>query len=239
MTYPEIHSYMTVIGDAYSGTERWQFGLRFNYGGASEQVLADALAVYVKDWWNGTGYTSGTNSWRAPNTHRLTEIKVARIGTDGLYVPGTDSASNYPGNLTGSGTPGYNQAPQDTVAVTLLTAKPRGYASKGRIYPPQSIEMQLGADGKLPTVKAAILAASFKKLLDNINASSYVGQVAVYSKGKGVPSYDTAHNRITYTYPNVGTKEPVTGVSVGLVMDTQRRRRRQLLESVRQEATLA
>lgn len=239
MTYPEEHTYVSVIGDAYSTAERWQFGFRLRNEAATNVNLAPVIGPEVLKWWTGgTGYTTGVDKWQPPNTHRLLEVKVARIGTDGKYDPDDpDSASYFPSPTGGAGTPLAASAPQLTTAVTLLTAKPRGLASKGRIYPPPSTLWALGTDGRISTSVADQLAASIKRLINDINALTLVTNVAVFSRGKGVPTYNSAKNRIEYSYPNAGAVENVTGVGVGRVIDTQRRRRRQLADA-RQEVTL-
>jgi hypothetical protein len=240
VTYPEEHSYVTVIGDCYNQIERWQFGFRLRNEAATNVNLAPAIGPVVQNWWNNTGYTVGVDRWMAPSTHRLTEVKVARIGLDGLYDPDDpDSASWFPTTPpAGPGTPPSGMSPQQTMAVTLLTAKPRGLASKGRLYPPMStLAVTQTTDGRIQNTVAQQLAASIKHLINDINALTLVTSVAVFSRGKGVASYDSAHKRVEYTYPNAGAVENVTGVGVGRVVDTQRRRRRQITE-LREEVTL-
>lgn len=232
MGYPNQHQYLTVIGDSYGSTERWQFGLRISDGGVSNQVTAEAVADDIEAWWRGTtGYVSSTQ-FLPSSTHRLTELKCARIGTDGQYPDGQASYSHfYLPPIAGLGTPPAGQTPQSTVAVTLTTAVPRGLASKGRIFLPPSQRYQPAtADGLLSTADATSIRQSIIVLINAINANTEVGNVQVFSRGKGEASYNAVKKRVEYTYPNTGAVNNVTGVRVGRVVDTQRRRRRSLAE---------
>lgn len=233
MTFPQAHQYVTIIGDAYGATERWQFGLRLTSGGVSNQATADALKPIVLKWWLGTAapYTVSAQ-FRPSTTHRLTEIKCANIDVDGKYPPTLPSASAFfvPGQAS-SFTQPAGQIAQATIAATLFTALPRGLASKGRIYLPPSGWMLPGTDGLLPVPNAQAVADSVRILISEINADSVIGNVAIFSRGRGVPSPPVLGKKPKYTYPNAGAMNVVTGVRVGKVVDTQRRRRRSLVES--------
>lgn len=225
MPYPNTHMYLTVLGDAYGGTEHWQFGLRLSDGGLSGQVTADACRPVISDW-----FANVNNGFIA--THRLTSVKCARIDTDGQYQDNTISGESFqvpptPGATAWSAD--QQAIPQNTVVATLTTAVPRGYASKGRIFlPPQIWNVQ--SDGLISVADATSVANSVKSLINSLNALSVVGNVIVASRGKGVRAVD-AKGKVTYTFPNPGAQNNVTGVQVGRVVDTQRRRRRQLSEA--------
>ena len=233
MPYPNAHGYVSVIGSAYGGSEHWQFGFRLDPAPVGNQAMADDLAPIIQAWWLGSApYTAGVDKFGSLNTHTLDEIKVAQVGTDGRYVPEVPSASHFFIPVAAGVTnPGQGQVPQATVVATLRTALPRGLASKGRIFLPPSSEYMPGADGRLTTGAADHLRDSVLRLIRAVNASALVGNVTIFSKGRGVPTYNAARNRIEYTYPNPGAKQLVTGVAVGRVVDTQRRRRRSLAEA--------
>lgn len=232
MPFPEQHQYMTVIGDAYNSAERWQFGMRLTDGGVSNQVTAEAISDDVEAWWRGTtGYTTA-NQFLANSSHRLTELKVARIQPDGTY-PDTDPSYShfYVPPIAGPALPKDGTVAQNTIAVTLTTALPRGYASKGRIYlPPSQLYVPNQTTGIIDAINADKIRDSIRTLINAINANTVVGNVAIYSRGKGVPTFNSVKNRIEYSYPNPGASNVVTGVRVGRVIDTQRRRRRSLTE---------
>lgn len=233
MPFPEQHQYLTIIGDCYGATERWQFGLRLSDGGVSNQVTAEAVSDDIQRWWQATApYNTVVDGFGPSSTHRLTEVKCARIQPDGTYPPTDASYSHfYLPPIAGDQTPPAGQLPQGTVCVTLTTAVPRGLASKGRIYLPGSSRYVPQSDGLITSTNANAIAASIKRLINEINANTEVGNVMIYSRGKGVPTYDAQHKRVEYTYPNPGASRPVTGVRVGRVVDTQRRRRRSLAET--------
>lgn len=229
------HFYLSIIGDCYTAAEKWQFGLRGlgTDGVVTNQQVAEAAAPIVQAWWQQTGAFTSPNNFEAPNTHRLTELKVAQIDLDGTYIDGTYSYSHfYLPPIAGGATKRDGQSAQQTIAATLLTAVPRGLASKGRIYlPPSWHYIPQSTDGLIPSGDASALANSVKTLINQLNALPDFGPVMVMSKGKGVPSYNATKHRVEYDYPNPGASNAVTAVRVGRVVDTQRRRRRSLPET--------
>lgn len=232
--YPVQHQYLTVIGDCYGATERWQFGLRLSDGGVDNLATAQAIQDDVSRWWNGTApYSQVPESRYMPTlTHRLTEIKVARILPNGTYPLDQASASVfYVPPIVGPGAVVNGQSAQQTMAVTLLTAVPRGLGSKGRVFLPPSSFMIPQPDGRLTQAVADQFALSISTLIGEINANAQVGNVQVISRGKGVKRDDVPGKRWVYDYPTPGTANNVTGVRCGRVIDTQRRRRRSLPES--------
>lgn len=230
--FPETHRYVTCIGNSYGGPETWQFGIRLSNTLDSNLDVANALFTPFRNWWMGDVPPYSTGAAFFPvSTQRLTELKVARLDMDGEYLPTEASASHfYVPALAGPGVPFQGYPPQATIAVTLLTNLPRGYASKGRIFLPHNRNMDLAADGRMDIAGAKALADSTKNLIKAINLAG-VGEVRVYSRGKGVPTSDTADGKVTYTYPDVGAQNAVTSVRCGRVVDTQRRRRRALVEA--------
>lgn len=104
--------------------------------------------------------------------------------------------------------------PQLSVVVSLETARARGLASKGRFFPPWA--GTVGQNGKIagPDTSSAqyAIAQGAIVMIRALDAMGPIpGQVVVFSlKGQ--------------------IAEPVTGVRVGNVVDTQRRRRASLIE---------
>lgn len=225
MPYPNTHMYLTVLGDAYGATEHWQFGLRLTDGGVSGQVTADACRPVINTWWANVN-----NNFS--ETHRLTSVKCARIDVDGHYPPSEVAGESFqtpstPGPVAWSSS--QQTIPQNSICLTLTTAVPRGHASKGRVYlPPQINDVQ--SDGLLLATDALSIATNFRGLINSLNALSVVGNVIIASRGKGVFTYDDKGHRHA-TFPNPGAQNNVTGVQIGRVVDTQRRRRRSLNES--------
>ena len=225
MPYPNTHMYLSIHGDAYGGSEQWQFGLRLTDGGASPQATADQCLGTVNGWW------ANVNSGFI-NTHRFVSVKCAQIGTDGLYVPNTiaGEAFQIPATAGPTAYAADQQAvPQMTICCTLGTAVPRGHASKGRVFPPPQF-FNVGSDGLLSVNDALSCAQRMQSLITGLNGLGLVGNVIVASRGKGEFTVD-AKGKKHFTFPNPGAQNNVTTVQVGRVVDTQRRRRRQLVES--------
>ena len=105
--------------------------------------------------------------------------------------------------------------PQQTLCVSLLTGAKRGLASRGRFYPPATIA-SLGADGTVNPNSVQAIATAARTLITNLNQW---------------PGADTPLGGQVVVLGGNGTTRPVTAVSVGNVMDTQRRRRSKLRES--------
>ena len=108
-----------------------------------------------------------------------------------------------------------NGMPQQTLCISLLTGAKRGLASRGRFYPPATIA-SLGADGTVNQNTVDAVAQAARTLINSLN---------------NWPGTDTPFNGQVVVLGGNGTTRNVTAVSVGNVMDTQRRRRNKLRES--------
>ena len=108
-----------------------------------------------------------------------------------------------------------NGMPQQTLCVSLLTGAKRGLASRGRFYPPATV-LSLGADGTVSKTGVNLVASAARTLINSLN---------------NWPGTDTPFNGQVVVLGGNGTTRNVTAVSVGNVMDTQRRRRNKLRES--------
>lgn len=205
MTFPSVHKYLSLSG-ALAGGEAWSFGLRltgigFDQGEASQQTDADALAAIVETWW-GTQTIIGF-----PTT--LKTVKVNKISTAGLYVhPYTILKDFVPPKASSTQGTYPNQV---ACVVTLETGVTRGLAHRGRVFLPAPTA-NIQADGRITEAAATAIATSFAGLLSSLNAAAQAGFVSV---GSDI---------------GAGAFRPVTGVTVGRVLDTMRSRRSQMLE---------
>jgi hypothetical protein len=229
MPYTEAHHKITVWGDSYAGSEQWSFGFRMQSVDpvGTAQSRAASLGPIVSAFWSNTTTPAFLSS------HRLQGVKVAAIGTDGKYpdghVPGEVWFANVPGPKS-QATNSY-VIPQSSIAVTMTTAAARGLASMGRFFLPPT-DVYIEASGLLPTTLRDALVTKVKDFLNSVNAmEAGNSNVAIFSRGKGVKSYNATTKKIEWDYPNPGVTNPVTGVEIGRVVDTQRRRRRSLVES--------
>jgi len=207
MPYTAPHWLITVEGDSWAQTETWQFGVRaLIEAGASQpadqQLLANALAAPTQTFFSHANV-------KMSNNVRLTAIKAAVINTDGHYAyQSPPGLYVYPTPVVGAQATAV--IPQQTIAVSTLTALSRGRASKGRFYLPPTV-VALSTDGRLPTTSDDIEVQARIWLLA-INATAQVSNVSVMSKLSD------------------GVTNAVTGVGVGRVIDTMRSRRRSLQE---------
>lgn len=207
MVYPATHKLVTFSGGLFTGTlERWSFGLRFynNPFVPPTQSMVDAIAPLAVTFWD-SAISVGL-------THGLDLIKLATIEPTGLYPPGFSpllhpfSPPEFPPGVAANGLPG-----QISQVVSLRTNLPRGRAHAGRIYLP-STGQSVGTDGRWTAVFSTGVANAVKTLINGISGISGMGSPVVMSD------------------LGAGAVEIVTGLRVGRVPDTVRRRRRQLVE---------
>lgn len=230
MPYPGDHHKITVYGDSYNGSEQWSFGWRMflgDLGDAGAQARADALAPVVSAFW------TDATAPRFKSTHRLQGIKCAIIQADGTYPDGHIAGEVFFANVPGPAQSGLinDPVPQASVAVTLTTARPRGLASKGRFFLPP-MEWILEPTGLMREVDRDGIVTNVHDFLTAVNnAQVGAADIAIFSRGVGVKTFNAETGKIEWTYPNPGRSELVTGIEVGKVVDTQRRRRRSLTES--------
>jgi hypothetical protein len=217
--YVERHKLLTIGGTSYSGTETWQFGLRFSptapavdVPDAVTQAQVDACVTPVQTWWN-------TVAQAMPNTHKLAWVKLAPIAPTGLYPPGEIAYINDFTDITG---PGSSQPapPQCALVVTLVAGSIlRGKGRYGRIYLPAPA-LRTTATGQISTTGRDAVGAAVSTMINSLNAVTDLGHVTVLTK--------PGLNNGVVTPATFG---PVTDIKVGNVLDTQRRRRKGIPET--------
>lgn len=204
MPYPQQFLKVVASGTTYPG-EIWScsWNIAQNFEGPVEQPTDLTPYVTALSTWHQAADT------QLSGPGRLDMVKVNLIGTDGLYVnDDTQFVEVVPGVPT---TNVSLFAPaQCTVCVSLTTNKSRGLAHGGRFYPPVCLP-GLGADGRITSANAQKIASSAATLISDLNAIG-PGDVSIMSN------------------VGAGAREPVRGVRVGRVVDTQRRRRNALPE---------
>lgn len=193
------------MGGTSTDVESWSCNIHIvdNSGtGTDEALIQGALSQYV------TRQDSNFSSWAWLDYYKFNEVSR----TTGKYVATT------PPNTFVFGTPIrsiFGGGPfQISLAVSWVTALQRGRASKGRIFTPTRDYMDqasiIQADGTIGQNIALAASVSAAQLITDLNGAvsgscvvwSQVGQVA----------------------------EEIIAVRVGNVLDTQRRRRRSLIE---------
>lgn len=219
MAYPD--HYLFQFGGTLHGTEQWSNNLRLvpNAGGVVEtaettdMALAD-LEADLRAFFATPTFHTGL---------RCTFAKLNRIGPDGRYLSKTSTNARFFATPI-AGTATSCHAPQVTVAASLTTAAVRGLASRGRIYLP-GLSGAFGpvvADGLLSASQANTLRDAVATFLNNVN--NWPGLDATWA---GLDISVVSDGGLS----GVGQQRKVTGVRVGRVLDTQRRRRHSLVES--------
>lgn len=198
-------------GGKLPGEEQWTCGLRMNSGSGSSpsdaETMLDGVQLAI------AAYHGRSGSQISPKA-LLSYVKVNAIGVNGKYQAQLTTQHAYQ-DFPGGATYGYtgNYPNQVAWAVALTTGFSRGPAHRGRFFNPLP-SAGVAADGRVTGGEAASLVVSAKLLVADLNAAGGAHQVVVMSRKAGAPAH-----------------RPVTGIAVGLVLDTQRRRRNSLAEN--------
>jgi hypothetical protein len=136
----------------------------------------------------------------------LQYARLAAIGTDGNYIPGSTSFDfTYNGSIVGAGgIPGPIFPLQIAHVMTLRTALPRGRGHVGRCYLPP-IQASIQADWKWQAAQVNNRNNTFASMCTGLN-SDLPGPLTVFSS------------------LGVGIKHQVTQINSDNKPDTQRRR---------------
>lgn len=212
MTYPNAHLYLTAHWDVAGTAEHGQFGLRFDSTTPATQALVDNAASAVSTMWS-------TVIMSITQKHRLSYLRLASIGTDGKYVPGTVAYDhNYSGTVPGGVSPSNPQLYPLQVAhvMTLHTAFARGQAHAGRVYlPPLADVLDAGYNWAISSINSR--NNTFSAMCTALNGVM-PGPLSIFSKG-------------TKAAPTVGAKHVVTQINADTRPDVQRRRAKQQTSS--------
>lgn len=206
--FDQTHLYLQ-WGGKLPGNEEWSCGLRM-YGPAGSAstdaaTLMDDVVPVVQDF--HTRATTGIH-----DNAKLSFVKLNAIGTNGRYVQQTTNETAL-SDVGGGGGPSFAPPNQICLVVSLLTGFSRGPAHRGRFYLPLPI-WEVNALGTISPAQATGVADSSKQFVDNLNATNANWKVGVFSRKLGAAGH-----------------RAVTDTAVGVVYDTQRRRRRSLLEN--------
>ncbi len=175
------------------------------------QAALDAAVPSIKGWFIRPG------SMISP-VASLAWIKVNYIQANGKQLYPTTKVTYLSPTTPGvQGTPYITDFAQ-TYVLTERTAKPRGRAHSGRIFPPMAGKQPL-TDGLCLAADCATMATSFGVLLNELNAAVYLGTPLV--------------GHICVMSPQVGsgpapTFQRVTGIVVDRVPDHHRSRLKKL-----------
>jgi len=203
MPFPNQHLYLTLHWTNSGVTnETGQTGVRINSPNNATQVLADSVSGPCLACWRSVGM--GVDAQFV-----LKYIRLATIGTDGKYVPGSVAYDTvFTGSNAGTGTGSPLWPMQTAMASTLVTNVPRGQAAKGRMFfPPPGATLDGGYrwSAAVADARSSAVAALLQALKVPLG-----GPVSVFSRG-------------TIQNP-AGLSHQATGVTSGRRPDVQRRR---------------
>lgn len=195
MPFPAPHSLLTFSGPAYGDLEQWSTGLRLR-----TTTPPDAAALSEA----GEAFISfmNTNELLGSSAAKMQSVKWAPQTVEGKY--GSGESVEFLFNNRTIGNNGGMPA-QIAVVLSLRTARPRGRASNGRMYVP-ALPTLVANTGRFSVTDANIIAERAATMISLIGEALGTDVVV----GSAVES---------------GLLETVTGVRVGRVPDTQRRRR--------------
>lgn len=214
------HNRLTILGDYFSGVdslEEWQISINFGYPGTAPDLAKPSqnaeMEGAIKAWWNGA-HVGG----HYMQSTRLLGFKWNAIGPDGRYV--TPQLPNtvlftppVPGKMTGY----VPKFPTQIAQVFSLRTGLKGKSFNGRLYMPgPDLNLLAGwfLDPSYLQPQAAAMASFLSTLAgfdNNWGVGGNIGKPVIAST-KGFNSY-------------------ITSVRLGNRLDTQRRRRRSLVET--------
>lgn len=219
MAYDREHGVL-VWGGTLPGGEQWTNSLRMaeteNSIGTNDAAgwdVAELLAHYSEKIKTHHANSAAYISARA----KLTFVKFNRVDINGHYIDGTTFIDSF-APIVGGATD-VNYPNQICIVVTLTTDVSRGPASKGRIFVPLPVAAVGATDGIISEAAATSIAGAHKTFFEAISDT---------------PGVDVATVPGLCVMSKVGTgvkTRRVTGLRVGRVLDTQRRRRNAMGEN--------
>lgn len=221
MTFDRTHL-LVVWGGTLPGGEIWSNSLRMAGSETGENPAGIMTSGDLQTWLDGElkGEVSvwhQSTSSRIHSSCKLTYVKANYIKPDGHYYDINTHEYVYPTPLPGAvSTPTYPN--QVALAVSLTTGRDRGYAHRGRFYSPMP-GLDVAADGLVSIALATNVAAAAKTFIESLSD--------IPGPDLGVSDL----NVVVMSAAGAGHTHPVTGVEIGRVLDTQRRRRQELKEA--------
>lgn len=215
---------VTISGTMFSAAEQWSTG--FFMGSPTTDVTgvnapaAQSIATAWTTFFNAAGS-------KISNSYNTTQVKVAMLNEDGTTNLDEIDYYTYPAPIIGGNT-AAPLPPQITLAATLTSDNQRGLAAKGRMYLPGVNAALFAAEGKIGIADTGTISTNLKTFFDAVNLGAGVpGKVILASKGRKSQDTGTDGQPIYIG----GVSAWVTGLRVGNVYDTQRRRRNGLVET--------
>lgn len=206
--FDSTHVYVQ-FGGKLPGNETWSCGFRMWQAGGSTTNQAASMMPGV------AAAIRAFHERPETGTHqnaKLSFVKCNALNVNGRYQIEVTNELPMP-DVAGGVTSNYYQANQVALAVSLTTGYSRGAAHRGRFYLPLPGNGP-GTDGRISAGAAAAVAGSVDTLIEAVNDAGNGHEMVVMSRKSGAAGH-----------------RKVTGCEVGMVFDTQRRRRRSLIEN--------
>jgi hypothetical protein len=215
MVYAHTVTRVTLSGTMFGGAEEWSTGFFLGQEGSDSTAPTQAAADQIRDAW--ATFFNNALSW-VSNHYSFTQVKMAQIDASGHTIDASVIYS-YPATTVVGGATSGHHPPQCSLVCTLLSDRPRGKASKGRMYLP-GFAGTINGSGKVDWDQVGSISTNLKTFFDSFADDADVpDQLILAAKGTGIDAALNAQNDYVET------------IRVGDVVDTQRRRRNGLNET--------
>ncbi|SRR6266545_1534979 len=215
----------TISGDCFGGTEIWSTGFWTGNdasdlpGTSVPQATVDAVAARWQTFFtsaNGNMYSGfKTNMVKAAYWH--TDL----AGADVSY--GTPTYHLYSPVISGGGVVGAPYPPQIALVASLISGYRNGTASHGRMFLPGVNAPLDNATGRISSTYRTNISTAFQTFVNGVNTDTVPG-----SAGKMILVGRAAFGTLS---PHEAKNAYVTGLKIGDLYDTQRRRRNGIRET--------
>lgn len=215
MVYAHKVNRVTISGTMYNAAEEWSTGFFLGSENADAVEPTQAAADAVLGAW--TTFFSAATSYIS-NYYLTTQVKIAHLGTDGKLLDDLVVYA-YPGTALAGGVSTNHMPTQCSLVASLRSDRPRGLASKGRMYLP-GIAIGMQNNGKILSTARDTIATNLQTCFNTIRGHMDIQDTPILAaKGTGAFPNLTAQNDF------------IESIKVGDVIDTQRRRRNGLTEA--------
>jgi hypothetical protein len=223
MSYAHAVNRVTISGTCFGGAEEWSTGFWMGSEGA-DAGDPNGAAEQIAGYWR-TFFELAANA--VSSGYITTQVKVAQhiAETEATDLSKVDFYTVSP-LMDGGGTSVALPA-QISLAMTLTSEIQRGTGAKGRMYLPGINSPVTGGTGKLLSTFCDTLRTNLKTMFDGINADADIPDSVILAS-RGTKTTLLPGGDIIYINPH---NKLVTGLRVGDVYDTQRRRRNGLSEA--------
>ena len=215
MAYQHKVYRVTISGTCFGGNEIWSTGFFMGSEtediGAVPQTLVDEIATRWSTFFVLSGSSISSN-------YLTTQVKVALLSTAGVTDPLNVVYHTYTTPPQGANG-GTAMPPQSSLVCTLTSAISRGLAAKGRMYIPGFAGGGPDATGHISSTAVGNIATALQTFINGVNTDV----------GAGFHVINASFGSVKHSLP--GVNAVVTGIKVGNVYDTQRRRRNGLVEA--------